>query len=78
MNIEEEIKNLGITIKTNESDLSKAEGSMETLMKRLLDEESIKTEEEAQNIVKELDDQILLVETDMGSKITELKEIYSW
>ena len=78
MNIEEEIKNLGITIKTNESDLSKAEGSMETLMKRLLDEESIQTEEEAQNIVKELDDQILLVETDMESKITELKEIYSW
>lgn len=78
MNIEKEVKDLGEVIATNQSNLSKAEGSVETLMARLKDEENIETVEESESVIQELDIKITDLERDIESKVLSLKEIYKW
>lgn len=78
MNIEKEVKDLGEVIVTNQSNLSKAEGSVETLMARLKDEENIETVEESESVIQELDIKITDLERDIESKVLSLKEIYKW
>ena len=78
MNIEQELNELGSEIKQAEVQISKAEGSLETLMKRLKDEEDINTLEEAVDLIEEIDEGIKNLSTSIQSKIEELKEVYEW
>jgi len=78
MNIEQELKQLESEIAQCKSEKAKAEGSIETLMKRLKDEEGIGTLEDAETILKELEKTITSLESDIELKLNELKEIYTW
>jgi len=78
MNIEQELKSLEEEIAECKSELSKAEGSIETLMKRLKDEEDIDTLDEAESVLKELEGNITHLESDIKSKIESLRTIYEW
>ena len=76
MNIEQELKDLEKHLSKDKSDLDKAEGSIETLMKRLKEEEEINTLPEADTIIQELEGQITFLNKDISDKITSVKEIY--
>jgi len=76
MNIEYQIQELSDEIKQDKSDLSKAEGSIETLLKRLKEEEEIDTLEEAEGIIQEIEKEVTFLQKDIESKIETLKEIY--
>jgi predicted nucleic acid-binding Zn-ribbon protein len=78
MNIELELKQLEEEITACKSERAKAEGSIETLMKRLKDEEGIGTLEDAEKILKELEKTIASLESNIELKLNELKEIYTW
>ena len=78
MKIEQELNQLEKEIAQCKSDLSKVEGSIETLMKRLKDEEGIGPLEDAETILKELEKTIASLESDIELKLNELKEIYTW
>ena len=78
MNIEQELKQLESEIADCKSEKAKAEGSIETLMKRLKDEEGIDTLEEADEILKKLNKEIETLNAQIESKIKELKEVYEW
>jgi len=78
MNIEQELKQLEEEITASKSEKAKAEGSIETLMKRLKDEEGIGTLEEAEKTLKELEKTSASLELDIELKLNKLKEIYKW
>ena len=78
MNIEQELKSLEEEIAECKSELSKAEGSIETLMKRLKDEEDIDTLDEAEAALKDLEKDIARLGSDIKSKIESLRTIYEW
>ena len=78
MNIEQELKELESEIAQCKSDLSKAEGSIETLMKRLKDEEGINSLEEAEETIKKLNEEAESIKAEIEAKLKKLKEIYEW
>ena len=78
MNIEKELKKLEEEIAQCKSELSKAEGAIETLMKRLKEEEGIESLEEAEKVLKKLEAESSKLEDEIQSKLKELKEIYEW
>ena len=77
MNLEKEIDTLNKKLAKDKSDLSKAEGSIETLMKRLKEEEGIDTLEEADAVARELIGKINLLQEDIRDKIEKVEAIYN-
>lgn len=78
MDIQRELNSLSEEISKAKEDLAKDKGSVNTLLKRLKDEENISSldgaiKEEAK-ISKEMD----LIEGNIRSKIFDLKKIYEW
>lgn len=78
MNIERELDSLGEEISKAKEDLAKDKGSVDTLLKRLKEEENISSlteaEKEESKISKEMDS----IEKNMISDIKDLKKIYEW
>jgi archaellum component FlaC len=78
MSIERELERLGQEIKKAESDLSRLEGSIETLRARLKDEFGLETDEDVEKELDRLAEQIGKHEMNIETGLRKLKELYEW
>jgi len=78
MSIERELKRLGEEIKKAESDLSRFEGSIETLQDRLKNEFDLKTDKAVEKEIDSLSKQITKHEKNIQTGLDKLKGMYEW
>jgi len=78
MSIERDLKRLGEEIKKAESDLSRFQGSIETLQDRLENEFDLKTDEAVEKEMDKLSEQITKHEKNIRTGLDKLKEMYEW
>jgi hypothetical protein len=78
LDIKRELNSLGEEISKAKEDLARDKGSINTLLKRLREEENISSLDEAIKEESKISKEMDLIEENIISKIGDLKNIYEW